>query len=319
MTDFLLRCTFAAVPSATTWPPCSPAPGPMSTSQSALRIICSSCSTTITVLPRSRSRSSVPIRLVVVALVQADRRLVEDVEHADELAADLRREPQPLRLAAGQRRRRAVELQVADADVVEEREPLADLLHDARADQLLGLGQLERVEELERARDREPRELVDVLLADRDGEHLGLEPRALADRARPERHVLLDALALRRRVGLAVTALERRDDALEVDHVRAPPAHAVAVLHVDLVAVGAGEEVVLLLARSALPTGRRWGSRTGRRSPGSPTRRSPSRRPPTARARRRRSRATGRGRAGRGRSPAGRRARCSAGTRRAAS
>ena len=45
-------------------------------------------------------------QLVVVALVQADRRLVEDVEHADELRADLRREPQPLRLAARQRRRR---------------------------------------------------------------------------------------------------------------------------------------------------------------------------------------------------------------------
>ena len=91
-------------------------------------------------------------QLVVVALVQADRRLVEDVEHADELRADLRREPEPLRLAARERRRRAVELEVADADVVEERQPLADLLDDPRADQLLGLGQLERVEELERAR-----------------------------------------------------------------------------------------------------------------------------------------------------------------------
>ena len=84
---------------------------------------------------------------VVVALVEPDRRLVEDVEHADELRADLRREPQPLRLAARERRRRAVELEVADADVVEERQPLADLLHDPRADQLLGLGQLEPVEE----------------------------------------------------------------------------------------------------------------------------------------------------------------------------
>ena len=84
-----------------------------------------------------------PDQLVVVALVQADRRLVEDVEHADELRADLRREPQPLRFAARERRRRAVELQVADADVVEERQALADLLDDARADQLLGLRQLE--------------------------------------------------------------------------------------------------------------------------------------------------------------------------------
>ena len=39
---------------------------------------------------------------VVVALVQADRRLVEDVEHADEARADLRRQPDALGLAAGE-------------------------------------------------------------------------------------------------------------------------------------------------------------------------------------------------------------------------
>ena len=38
----------------------------------------------------------------VVALVQADRRLVEHVEHADQAAADLRRQPDALGLAAGQ-------------------------------------------------------------------------------------------------------------------------------------------------------------------------------------------------------------------------
>ena len=36
----------------------------------------------------------------VVALVQPDARLVEDVEHADQARADLRREPDALRLAA---------------------------------------------------------------------------------------------------------------------------------------------------------------------------------------------------------------------------
>ena len=132
----------------------------------------------------------------VVALVQADRRLVEDVEHADELRADLRREPKPLRLAARERRRRAVELEVADADVVEERQPLADLLDDPVPDQLLGLGQVERAEELEGTRHRHLRELVDRPAADRDGEHLRLQSRALADGARAERHVLLDTLAL---------------------------------------------------------------------------------------------------------------------------
>ena len=45
----------ATSPEATTRPPCSPAPGPMSITWSAARIVSSSCSTTITVLPRSRS------------------------------------------------------------------------------------------------------------------------------------------------------------------------------------------------------------------------------------------------------------------------
>ena len=151
-----------------------------------------------------------PDQLAVVALVQSDRRLVEDVEDADELRADLGREPEPLRLAAGERLRGAVELEVADADVVEEGEPLADLLDDPVPDQLLGRRQPELVEEGERARHRHARELVDRHRADRDREHLGLEPRPVAGAARPEAHVLLDPLALLRRVGLLVAALRAR-------------------------------------------------------------------------------------------------------------
>ena len=61
-----------------------------------------------------------PDQLRVVALVQADRGLVEDVEDADQAGADLRREPDPLRLAARERRRRPLERQVADPDRDEE-------------------------------------------------------------------------------------------------------------------------------------------------------------------------------------------------------
>ena len=117
MTEPGVAAISSAGPSATTWPPCSPAPGPMSTSQSAARIICSSCSTTSTVLPSVAQPLERRDQTVVVALVQADRRLVEDVEDADELRADLGREPQPLRLAARERLRGAVELEIADADV----------------------------------------------------------------------------------------------------------------------------------------------------------------------------------------------------------
>ena len=62
-------------------------------------------------------------QLAVVPLVETDGRLVEHVEDADETAADLRREADPLRLTAGQRRRRAVEAQVVEPDVDEELQP----------------------------------------------------------------------------------------------------------------------------------------------------------------------------------------------------
>ena len=57
---------------------------------------------------------------LVVAVVQADGRLVEDVAHAAQVGAELRRQPDALRLAARERRRRAVERQVAEADLLQE-------------------------------------------------------------------------------------------------------------------------------------------------------------------------------------------------------
>src|SRR5205807_9669234 len=51
-------------------------------------------------------------QLPVVALVEPDRRLVENVEDADELRADPRRQTQTLRLAARDRGRGAVELEI---------------------------------------------------------------------------------------------------------------------------------------------------------------------------------------------------------------
>ena len=59
VSDSGLASRSATVPETTMLPPCSPAPGPMSTTQSAARMVSSSCSTTISVLPRFRSRSSV--------------------------------------------------------------------------------------------------------------------------------------------------------------------------------------------------------------------------------------------------------------------
>ena len=80
---------------------------------------------------------------VVVALVQADARLVQNVEHADEPRADLRGQPDALRLAAAQRAALAVEREIAEADVFQKAEPRADFLDDLMRDFFLEFRELE--------------------------------------------------------------------------------------------------------------------------------------------------------------------------------
>ncbi len=70
----------------------------------------------------------------VVALMQADARLIQDVEHAHELRADLRRQPDALRLAAGEGRRHPVEGQVVQPDIHEEAHARVELLQDLPGD-----------------------------------------------------------------------------------------------------------------------------------------------------------------------------------------
>ena len=77
----------------------------------------------------------------VVALVQADRGLVEHIEHAGEAGADLRGEADALALAARQRAGRAREREIIEPDVDQELEPVADLLEHAHADLVLLRGQ----------------------------------------------------------------------------------------------------------------------------------------------------------------------------------
>ena len=93
----------------------------------------------------------------VVPLVQPDRRLVQHVEHADQAGADLGGQPDPLRLAAGQRRRRPVQRQVVQPDVDQEAEPGVDLLEHPLGDHPLPLGQLQPAQELARLADRTAR------------------------------------------------------------------------------------------------------------------------------------------------------------------
>ena len=58
-----------------------------------------------------------PQKPIVVARMQTDRWLIEDVQHADQAAADLPSQTNPLRLAAGKGRGGSVQGQVMQADI----------------------------------------------------------------------------------------------------------------------------------------------------------------------------------------------------------
>src|SRR5579863_3819763 len=67
----------------------------------------------------------------IVALMQADRGLIEHIEHAGEARADLRGEPDALAFAARQSGGRPRQRQVVEPDVAQENQPVADLLENA--------------------------------------------------------------------------------------------------------------------------------------------------------------------------------------------
>ena len=120
---------------------------------------------------------------LVVARVQADRRLVEHVERADQRRAERRREVDALRLAARERGRQAVERQVVEADVAQERQPARDFLQHLLGDRGFLLRQLQRREELLRVAHGERRHAVDRLARHADVARLAAQPRAAAIRA----------------------------------------------------------------------------------------------------------------------------------------
>ncbi len=74
---------------------------------------------------------------VVVALVQADGRLVEHIKHAAQSRADLRGQPDALALAAGERRGIAVEREIVETDGAEKFKALHNLAANAFGDQRL--------------------------------------------------------------------------------------------------------------------------------------------------------------------------------------
>src|SRR4029077_1437506 len=105
-----------------------------------------------------------------------------------------------LRLAAGERLRRAVERKVVEADVVQEGQARDDLGDDLLGDRLLRALEPEAAEEVEFLPERNRAHLVDRLVPDLHVARLQPQARALAYRAGPGVQEFRELLAHHQRI-----------------------------------------------------------------------------------------------------------------------
>src|ERR1035437_8957599 len=120
---------------------------------------------------------------MIVALMQSDARFIEDVKHADEPRPDLRGQPNPLCLAAGERVALPVHREVRQANIFEEGQPGANLLDDLTGNMLFKFGEFQRSEEGERFLDAHARYVDNRLVADGNSQAFRTQARAFAVRA----------------------------------------------------------------------------------------------------------------------------------------
>ncbi len=132
----------------------------------------------------------------IVALMKTDGRLVEDVEHASEIRANLGGQANALSLAARQRRCAPAERQIPDTDVVEKMQAVANLTKNPARDQRFAIAQLLLVEDADRFGNGQ----IDVLgnrpPLDAHGAALRLQPFPAAGRAGTQRAIRFEVFLL---------------------------------------------------------------------------------------------------------------------------
>ena len=171
---------------------------------------------------------------VVVHRMEADGRLVADVEHAHQAGADLRGEADALPLASAERPGGATEREVLQADVEQEGEAGVDLLEDLVGDGEFAVAQRRGIAVvgpagLDGRRGREPLRglrprarigdgegghLHNGAVGDGHGERLGAQAVAAARLAGERGHIALDLAAHIVGLRFVVAALQVGDDAL---------------------------------------------------------------------------------------------------------
>src|SRR5579885_2076693 len=122
---------------------------------------------------------------LIVFLMKADRRLVENIENSRQTGPDLARQANALALTAAQRSAGSVEVEIVKSDIVEKTQALINFLENRACDFALGWREFlgKSTKPGMRVSDTAPGRHADVLAGDLHAERLGFEPRAMASLA----------------------------------------------------------------------------------------------------------------------------------------
>src|SRR6185503_18414667 len=176
----------------------------------------------------------------VIPLVQADARLIEDVEHSHQARADLGSQPDSLGLAAGERGGASAESEVIETHVAKEPQPIDHFLEDRSRDVRIqtspsisggprGAAQRDALEEFDGALNRQVNHVSDAGAVHQDREALGPEPFPLAGLTRLLGHELFERCPDAVAGGLAVAPLDVPKHAFPFALVLAPAASTVGL------------------------------------------------------------------------------------------
>src|SRR5260370_308368 len=153
----------------------------------------------------------------IVAGMEADARLVKNVENTTQARTDLRGQADALRFAAGKRGGGTIQAEIAEADGEQELDALGNFFERTRGDFFLALGEMDEDfgNRGTRATERKRGEISDGPASEFHCEGFGAETFAVADGAQRGGHVLRQPLSVGIGIRLLQISLEEFQDARE--------------------------------------------------------------------------------------------------------
>ena len=194
-------------------------------------------------------------KALIVTLVQADGRFIENVKNAHQARANLRSQTDTLRFSAGKGCSSTFKGQVIQAYIDQELQTRDDFLRDRVRNRTLLPLETQIAEEVVAIKSAHLADLVNGLAAHGDREDLGLQAFPPARGARNNGEVALQLLALRIALSLLVFAHYRGKGALPLDEPVGVTSIDRGVIHPDLFLAQAFEQSLLDFFGHVLPRG----------------------------------------------------------------